>query len=109
MATLLQQIRSELEGSAGVSGSLVTPEAQFARDLGLDSLDLVGFFEDLEYEFSSSRRPLEIGDDVSEHLITVRDLMDYLSTQLSLLFHPQFLLGRIRWRVKMLGGSKLDQ
>merc|ERR1739847_254599 len=51
-----------------------TMEAHFIKDLGLDSLDHVELIVAIENEFM-----LEIEDNVSETLMTTREICDHLS------------------------------
>ena len=55
----------------------VTPEANFAGDLGADSLDTVELVMALEEEFD-----IEIPDEAAEKIATVQAAVDYISSQL---------------------------
>lgn len=58
----------------------MSPEAQFDKDLGLDSLDTVEVIMAFEEEFQ-----LEIPDAVADDIKTVREAAQYLLKEL----HPQ--------------------
>ncbi len=52
----------------------VVPEASFVDDLGADSLDLVELIMTMEEEFG-----IEISDKDAEQLVSVQDVIDYIS------------------------------
>jgi len=56
--------------------SQITPEANFANDLGADSLDSVELVMALEEEFG-----IEIPDEAAEKLATVQSAVDFISEQ----------------------------
>lgn len=56
----------------------VTPEADFANDLGADSLDVVELVMALEEAFD-----IEIPDEHAEKIQTVGDAVDYIDTKVS--------------------------
>jgi len=56
----------------------VKPEANFAEDLGADSLDVVELVMALEEEFE-----IEIPDEASEKISTVKAAVDYIDEQVS--------------------------
>ena len=56
----------------------VTPEADFANDLGADSLDVVELVMALEEAFD-----IEIPDEHAEKIQTVGDAVDYIYTKVS--------------------------
>jgi len=58
----------------GVSEEEVTMEASFIDDLGADSLDLVELIMAMEEEFS-----LEISDADAEKILTVQDVVNYIT------------------------------
>ena len=57
---------------------IVLTEATKLNDLGVDSIELMEFINNLEDEFS-----LEISDNTIDHMDKVSDLLDYLSEQLN--------------------------
>lgn len=59
-----------------VSEQEVKPEANFANDLGADSLDVVELVMALEEEFD-----IEIPDEAAEKIATVQAAVDYISEQ----------------------------
>ncbi|HEY9874273.1 MAG TPA: acyl carrier protein [Candidatus Obscuribacterales bacterium] len=58
--------------------SKVTPEANFATDLGADSLDTVELVMALEEEFD-----IEIPDEEAEKILTVGAVVDYISNKVT--------------------------
>ena len=52
----------------------IVPEASFVNDLGADSLDLVELIMSMEEEFD-----IEISDEESEKLVTVKDVFEYIN------------------------------
>lgn len=52
----------------------VKPEANFANDLGADSLDTVELVMALEEEFD-----IEIPDEAAEKIVTVQQAVDYIN------------------------------
>ncbi|NJK37974.1 MAG: acyl carrier protein [Oscillatoriales cyanobacterium RM1_1_9] len=54
----------------------VTPEANFANDLGADSLDTVELVMALEEEFG-----VEIPDEAAEQILTVQAAVDYIDSK----------------------------
>ena len=62
----------------GVKEEQVKPEANFATDLGADSLDTVELVMALEEEFN-----IEIPDEAAEKISTVEAAVDYIKAQVS--------------------------
>ncbi|TET52305.1 MAG: acyl carrier protein [Actinomycetota bacterium] len=60
----------------GVSEDDVKPESKFVDDLGADSLDLVELIMAFEDKFG-----IEISDEDAEKMVTVKDVLDYISSQ----------------------------
>ncbi|MGB8691160.1 MAG: acyl carrier protein [Microcoleus sp.] len=61
-----------------VDENAVKPEANFANDLGADSLDTVELVMALEEEFD-----IEIPDEAAEKITTVQASVDFISSQLA--------------------------
>ncbi|MBH0241213.1 acyl carrier protein [Helicobacter pylori] len=61
----------------GIDVSQVTPEAEFVKDLGVDSLDIVELIMALEGRFD-----IEISDEQAEKIVNVGDAMRYIEKQL---------------------------
>lgn len=56
----------------------VKPEANFIKDLGMDSLDATGMMMALEEEFD-----IKIPEKEAEKMKTVQDAIDFVSTQVA--------------------------
>lgn len=76
MSELEQQIIDVVCEQLGVERNKVTPDSDFLKDLGADSLDIVELVMAFEEAFK-----VEIADDVAEHLTTVRDIVQFLERQ----------------------------
>jgi len=61
-----------------VDAEKVTPQANFANDLGADSLDTVELVMALEEEFD-----IEIPDEAAEKITTVQEAVDYINNQVA--------------------------
>lgn len=68
--TRLQNIVSK---QLGIEPSKVTPEADFGKELGADSLDQVELVMAIEEEFE-----LDIEDDIAGQILTVQDALNYI-------------------------------
>ena len=60
----------------GVNEDDVKPESKFVDDLGADSLDLVELIMAFEDKFG-----IEISDEEAEKMVTVKDVLDYISSK----------------------------
>ncbi len=70
------QVRKILSEHLGVDAAKVTPQAEFIKDLGADSLDTCELVMAFEEAFG-----VEIPEDAAEKMITVQDAVNYLVTQ----------------------------
>ncbi len=62
----------------GVEDEKVMPTANFANDLGADSLDTVELIMALEEEFD-----IEIPDEAAEKITTVQEAVDYINEKVA--------------------------
>ena len=60
----------------GVNEDDVKLESKFVDDLGADSLDLVELIMAFEDKFG-----IEISDEEAEKMVTVKDVLDYISSK----------------------------
>ena len=60
----------------GVNEEDVKLESKFVDDLGADSLDLVELIMAFEDKFG-----IEISDEEAEKMVTVKDVLDYISSK----------------------------
>ncbi len=71
---IFAQVKAIVIDKLGVEDAeKVTPEANFADDLGADSLDVVEMVMALEDQFS-----IEIPDEDAEGITTVQEAVDYI-------------------------------
>lgn len=70
-------IRSHLAGR-GIDQEVVTPEADLASDIGLDSLDVVELTLALEERYG-----IEVPDEELENVATVRDAIELIEAKTS--------------------------
>ena len=77
-----EEIRAKIKKivveNLGVSEDQVTDDAQFAQDLGADSLDQVELVMSLEEEFGA-----EIRDEDADSLNTVGDAINYIEKRIA--------------------------
>ena len=73
-----QRVTEIVVKKLGVEESQVTPEANFTKDLGADSLDTVEIIMEFEKEFN-----LTIEDSDAEKIQTVGDVITYLTAKLA--------------------------
>ncbi len=74
---LFETIRAVIAEQLNIDASQVTPEAEFVKDLGVDSLDIVELIMALEEKFG-----IEIPDEQAEKIVNVGDVMRYIEKQL---------------------------
>lgn len=75
---ILEKVQKIVKEQLEVEESEIKPEANFANDLGADSLDTVELVMALEEEFD-----IEIPDEAAEGITTVQACVDYISGQLA--------------------------
>lgn len=69
-----ERVQKIVAEQLGVDAAEVIPQANFANDLGADSLDTVELVMALEEEFE-----IEIPDDAAEKMMTVQEAVDYIN------------------------------
>ncbi|EJC51222.1 acyl carrier protein [Helicobacter pylori] len=74
---LFEDIQAVIAEQLNVDAAQVTPEAEFVKDLGADSLDVVELIMALEEKFN-----IEIPDEQAEKIVNVGDAMRYIEKQL---------------------------
>ena len=67
------KIKEIMVDKLGVEASCLETKASFSDDLGLDSLDILETFTELEKEFD-----IKITDEDAERLTTVGSVIDYI-------------------------------
>jgi acyl carrier protein len=73
MSNNLSRIQNIVGKQLGIAPDKVIPEADFAKQLGADSLDQVELVMAIEDEFE-----IEIEDKVAGQIATVQDVLDYI-------------------------------
>ena len=71
-----EKAREIIAKQLGVEQEKIKMEASFTGDLGADSLDIVELVMAFEETFQ-----VEIPDDDAEKLVTVKDVIDYISNK----------------------------
>jgi len=73
---MLEKMQELIAEQLGVNPEEVTPEKSLKEDLNADSLDLFELITNLEDTYS-----IEIPSEDLEKMLTVQDVMDYLSSK----------------------------
>lgn len=71
---IFEKLKTVIVEQLGIDEANVRMESSFLDDLGADSLDIVEFIMALEEEFG-----LEIPDEDVEKIVTVKDVVEYIS------------------------------
>ena len=71
---IFEKVKTVIVEQLGIDESSVRMESSFLDDLGADTLDIVEFIMALEEEFG-----LEIPDEDVEKIVTVKDVVEYIS------------------------------
>ena len=75
---IFEKVQKIVTEQLSVEASNVTAQANFANDLGADSLDTVELVMALEEEFD-----IEIPDEAAEKITTVQETVDYISNKVA--------------------------
>ena len=70
------KVKKIVADQLSVDADTVTPQSNFANDLGADSLDTVELVMALEEEFD-----IEIPDEAAEKITTVQEAVDYINSK----------------------------
>jgi acyl carrier protein len=73
MGDNLTRLQTVVGKQLGIDPAKVKPEADFVKELGADSLDVVELVMAIEDEFE-----LDIEDNAASQVTTVQDVLDYL-------------------------------
>ncbi|MEA5598775.1 acyl carrier protein [Rivularia sp. UHCC 0363] len=77
-AEIFEKVKKIVVEQLGVEDEKITPNANFANDLGADSLDTVELVMALEEEFD-----IEIPDEAAEKITTVQEAVDYINNKVA--------------------------
>nr|QXM17845.1 acyl carrier protein [Chaetoceros laevisporus]QXM17904.1 acyl carrier protein [Chaetoceros laevisporus] len=69
----LEQLQTIVSNQLGIDRDKVVPSADFTKELGADSLDVVELVMAFEEEFE-----IEIDDEIAGEMATVQDALDYI-------------------------------
>ena len=75
-AEILDKVKGIVSDQLEKDVAEISPESNFANDLGADSLDVVELVMALEEEFD-----IEIPDEAAEKIATVQAAVDYIAEQ----------------------------
>lgn len=78
MSDLASRVKEIIVAKLAVDAAEITPESNFIKDLGADSLDTVELIMELENEFK-----INIPDDSAEKITTVGEAIAYIETALA--------------------------
>jgi len=78
MSEILEKIQSIVSNQLGIEKDKVVPSADFTKELGADSLDVVELVMAFEEEFD-----IEIDDEVAGDMATVQDAISYIDSKLN--------------------------
>jgi len=73
MSDIAQRVKNIIVDKLTVDEAEVTPQAEFTKDLGADSLDTVELIMEFEKEFG-----ITIPDEDAEKITTVGDAIEYI-------------------------------
>ncbi|MEA5516313.1 acyl carrier protein [Nodularia sp. UHCC 0506] len=77
-AEIFEKVKKIVVDQLSVDQDKITPQANFANDLGADSLDTVELVMALEEEFD-----IEIPDEAAEKITTVQEAVDYINDKVA--------------------------
>lgn len=77
MPDIQKKVTSILVDKLGIPESEITPDANFVKDLGIDSLDYAELVMDFEQTFD-----IKIPDDDAEKLQTISQAVKYIESKL---------------------------
>ncbi|ARV59463.1 acyl carrier protein [Nostocales cyanobacterium HT-58-2] len=77
-AEIFEKVKKIVADQLSVDAETITPQSNFANDLGADSLDTVELVMALEEEFD-----VEIPDEAAEKITTVQEAVDYINNKVA--------------------------
>lgn len=75
---IFEKVKKIVADQLSVEADTITPQSNFANDLGADSLDTVELVMALEEEFD-----IEIPDEAAEKITTVQEAVDYINNKVA--------------------------
>jgi acyl carrier protein len=77
MENVSEKVNHILVDKIGIPASEITPDANFIKDLGIDSLDYAELVMEFEQTFN-----IRIPDDKAEELKTVKNAVDFIENEI---------------------------
>ena len=77
MANTLERLQEIVGEQLSIEPEQVTPSADFGKQLGADSLDVIELVMAIEYEFN-----IDIEDEYASKITTVQDALDYIENKI---------------------------
>jgi len=77
-ADIFDRVKKIVVEQLSVDADKITPQSNFANDLGADSLDTVELVMALEEDFD-----IEIPDEAAEKITTVQEAVDYINNKVA--------------------------
>jgi acyl carrier protein len=78
MSNTLKRLQEIVGEQLGIEPEKVKPNADFVKELGADSLDVIELVMSIEYEFD-----IDIEDQYASKIATVQDVFNYIEGKLS--------------------------
>jgi acyl carrier protein len=78
MSDVLERLQTIVSNQLGIDKKKVIPSADFTKELGADSLDVVELVMSFEEEFD-----IEIADEEAGEMSTVQDALDYINANIT--------------------------
>jgi acyl carrier protein len=78
MSNTLKRLQEIVGEQLGIEPDKVKPNADFVKELGADSLDVIELVMSIEYEFD-----IDIEDQYASKIATVQDVFNYIEGKLS--------------------------
>ena len=78
MSSIFERLQNIVSNQLGIEKEKIVPEADFTKELGADSLDVVELVMSFEEEFD-----IEIADNEAGEMSTVQDALDYINANIS--------------------------
>ena len=77
MSNTLERLQEIVGEQLSIEPEKVTPNANFGKQLGADSLDVIELVMAIEYEFN-----IDIEDEYASKIMTVQDALDYIENKI---------------------------
>ena len=77
MSDILKRLQEIVGEQLSIDPEQVTPNADFGKQLGADSLDVIELVMAIEYEFN-----IDIEDQYASKITTVQDALDYIENKI---------------------------